>query len=54
MGLSIKTCYTVKIQKQLDATQDKTTKKLNIARERTVDSRLMRQTSLICLEAWKP
>lgn len=53
MGLSIKTCYTVKIQKQLDATQDKTTKKLNIARERTVDSRLMRQTSLICLEALK-
>lgn len=51
MGLSIKTCYTVKIQKQLDATQDKTTKKLNIARERTVDSRLMRQTSLICLTA---
>ena len=32
MGLSIKTCYTVKIQKQLDATQDKTTEKLNIAR----------------------
>ena len=51
MGLSIKTCYTVKIQKQLDATQDKTTEKLNIVRERAVDSRLMRQTSLICLEA---
>lgn len=30
MGLSIKTCYTVKIQKQLDVTQDKTTEKLNI------------------------
>ena len=53
MGLSIKTCYTVKIQKQLDATQDKTTEKLNIVRERAVDSRLMRQTSLICLEALK-
>lgn len=53
MGLSIKTCYTVKIQKQLDATQDKTTEKLNIARKRAVDSRLMRQTSLICLEALK-
>ena len=53
MGLSIKTCYTVKIQKQLDATQDKTTEKLNIARERAIDSRLMRQTSLICLEALK-
>ena len=39
MGLSIKTCYTVKIQKQLDVTQDKTTEKLNITRERAVDSR---------------
>ena len=27
MGLSIKTCYTVKIQKQLDVTQDKTNRK---------------------------
>lgn len=53
MGLSIKTCYTVKIQKQLDATQDKTTEKLNIARARSVDSRLMRQTSQLCLEALK-
>ena len=53
MSININTCYVVKIQNQLDATQDKKTGKLNISGKHRVNDRLMCQTSSVCLEALK-
>lgn len=51
--MKINTCYTVKIQHQLDAVQDRKTKQLNISGKHNVNARLMQQTADICLDALK-
>ena len=53
MGMQITTCYTAKVQGQLDVVQDKKTKSLVVSGKHRVDEFLMEETASICLAALK-